>query len=104
MRFTLHGGDEGQAVPLSEALERLEADSGLFVFETGADPHGLKAMARGIEEVEEPGAILRATPPPQRASCEGDAWRVHAHAAHVAFAAARHVPAHSHLRRPTKSS
>ena len=34
MRFTLLGGDGGETLPMSTALERLEADRGLFMFES----------------------------------------------------------------------
>lgn len=34
MRFTLLRGAASEAVPIADALERLESDSGLFTFES----------------------------------------------------------------------
>lgn len=66
LRFTFLGGDGGETLPLREALPKLEADPGLFVFD--ASDESLKHMAGDMaEEILADGADSHAHGGPARA-------------------------------------
>ena len=48
MRFTLLGGDGGETLPMTKALEKLEQDRGLFMFESSEN---VGLMVPDIQEI-----------------------------------------------------